>query len=398
MAEFEYTASDAELRRVSGIVSAPSRGDALRVLMEQQLTPVLLQQHSHTNVRHGRVRSSVLASAYSMLADQLETGVPLLNALQVLEEQSDSETFRHSLNHVADRVSDGAGLADAMEQQTGIFGPLDTSVIRAGEEGAFLPDALRRIAMVRERNEATNSRILGALAYPLLLVIVGTIVVVGMLTFFVPKFDPLFENLRKADAMPMSTLILLALSGFLKVWGLWLAAACGLGVMLSWKMLTGSTSRRLMDRALLRTWLIGPIIRDFAIARFCRILGSLLQNGVPMLRSLDIAAKAAANRELSESINAAAESVASGDSLTTPLASCGQFTGDILQMMQVAEQSNRLESVLLRVSEKLDVRAQQRLDLFVRMLEPALMLVMAIIVGFLVVALLMPVFESNGLV
>lgn len=166
----------------------------------------------------------------------------------------------------------------------------------------------------------------------------------------------------------------------------------------TWKHITGHAARRLFDIVSLRAWLIGPVVRDFAISRFCRVLGSLLQNGVPMLRSLEIARTAAANHLMSESIAAASESVVSGRSLAQPLASSGQFTADVIQMLHVAEQSNKLESVLLNISEQLDSRAQRRLDLFVKMLEPALMLVMAIIVGFLVIALLMPVFESNGLV
>lgn len=398
MLEFEYTAVGANSERVAGVINAVTRGDAVRLLTEQSLIPVDLQQNAKRNEVSGHVRSPALAAAYSMLADQLETGVPLLNALRVLEEQADSSTFRFSVNKVSEEVANGAGLADAMEQQPRIFGLLETSVIRAGEEGAFLPEALRRIASVRERNEATKSCIVGALAYPALLVAVGAIVVTGMLTFFVPKFEPLFDSLRRADAMPLPTTILLAVSGFLQSYGIWLlAAAVGAAVLLR-NTISAAAFRRWTDRTLLRTWLVGPVVRDFAISRFCRVLGSLLQNGVPMLKSLEVSKAAASNYILSESIGTAAESVASGNSLSSPLAASGQFTSDVLQMMQVAEQSNRLESVLLNIAERLDVRAQRRLDLFVRMLEPALMLVMAVIVGFLVVALLLPVFESNGLV
>jgi len=398
MPDFHYQALTADAERVTGVIDAAARGDALRELSERGLTPVELRGTVTTAAKQRRVRPAALANAWAMLADQLETGVPLLKALQVLVEQSDSQAFREIMNDLTEEVANGSALADAMEQHPSVFGTLETSVVRAGEEGAFLPESLRRIAAVRERAEATRSRIMGAIAYPALLVAVGAIVVTGMLTFFVPKFEPLFDSLRKADAMPLATTILLTVSGFLQQYGLWLVGGLMIALAASWSRLTGPAARRLLDTTLLRTWVIGPIVRDFAISRFCRVLGSLLQNGVPMLRSLDIARMAAANHLMSESIGAASESVVAGKSLAQPLADSGQFTGDVVQMLHVAEQSNKLESVLLSISDKLDVRAQRRLDLFVKMLEPALMLVMAVIVGFLVIALLMPVFESNGLV
>jgi len=398
MFDFHYIALTAESDRVSGVLNAVARGDALRQLTERSLTPIDLRQGSQSIGSSRRVRPAILGNAYSMLADQLETGVPLLKSLQVLVEQSDNQAFRSVMTDLTEEVANGSALADAMQQHSMVFGQLETSIVRAGEEGAFLPEALRRIAAVRERTEATKSKIMGAMAYPTLLIVVGTVVVTGMLTFFVPKFEPLFDSLRKVDAMPFATTLLLGISGILQRYGIWLLIGSAAAIAIGWKHLTGPTARRTLDTVLLRTWIVGPVIRDFAISRFCRVLGSLLQNGVPMLRSLEIARTAAANHQLSESIAAAAESVVGGRSLAEPLAASGQFTGDVLQMLHVAEQSNKLESVLLSISEKLDVRAQRRLDLFVKMLEPALMLVMAIVVGFLVIALLMPVFESNGLV
>ncbi len=398
MYEFHYKALTAESVRVNGVLNAIARGDALRQLAEQSLTPVDLRQGTQSIGSRQRVRPAVLANAYGMLADQLETGVPLLKSLQVLVEQSDNQAFRSVMTDLTEEVANGSALADAMQQHSTVFGQLETSIVRAGEEGAFLPEALRRIAAVRERTEATKSKIMGAMAYPALLIVVGTVVVTGMLTFFVPKFEPLFDSLRKVDAMPFATTLLLGISGILQRYGIWLLIGSSAAIAIGWKHLTGPTARRTLDTVLLRTWIVGPVVRDFAISRFCRVLGSLLQNGVPMLRSLEIARTAAANHQLSESIAAAAESVVGGRSLAEPLAASGQFTGDVLQMLHVAEQSNKLESVLLSISEKLEVRAQRRLDLFVKMLEPALMLVMAIVVGFLVIALLMPVFESNGLV
>lgn len=398
MIDYQYEALNSDSDRIAGVISAGTRGDALLQLQSRELTPIRLSESSSRITFSRGIRSSAVAASWAMLADQLETGVPLLSALQVLDEQTENSALQSILRDLADAVANGSPLAGALEQHSSVFSPLETSIVRAGEEGAFLPEALRRIAAVRERNEETRSRILGAMAYPALLMVVGFLVVTGMLTFFVPKFEPLLDSLRKADAMPWPTTALLGISEFLQHYGAILLLAVGVAVFIGRQRLAGPPARRLLDTCTLKLWFVGPLIRDFAIARFCRVLGSLLQNGVPMLRSLEIAKGTAANHLLSDSIAAASESVVSGKSLARPLAASGQFSGDIVQMLYVAEQSNKLESVLLSISDKLDVRAQRRLDLFVKMLEPALMLVMAVVVGFFVIALLMPVFESNGLV
>jgi general secretion pathway protein F/type IV pilus assembly protein PilC len=168
-------------------------------------------------------------------------------------------------------------------------------------------------------------------------------------------------------------------------------------IVIAKSLIPAEKIRMFRDRHSLRMKGIGPVVQSLAIARFCRVLGTLLQNGVPMLKSLEIARSATGNRVLSETIAAAAENIGAGKSLSIPLAASGHFPADVLEMLSVAEQSNRLESVLLKLADKLESRSQLRLDMLMKLLEPLMMVVMAIVVGFLVIALLMPVFEGNGL-
>ncbi len=397
MSQFTFSAINGSGQKVLGQLNAASRGDALQALAQQALMPLTLMEAKIAPLRGQRVKPSAIAAACSLLADQLDTGVPLLKALRVMGQHTSSAGLKTALARIAERVADGSTLADAMTEHGTLFGELEVSMVRAGEEGGFLDESLRRLAIVRERQEEIRGRLLSALAYPALLVVVGSIVVIGMLTFFVPKFEPLFESLRQSNRMPLPTTILLALSGFLQSWGLPLLVLIVVAIVVAKSLIPVERIRLFRDRHSLKMKGIGPVVQSLAIARFCRVLGTLLQNGVPMLKSLEFARSATGNRILSQTIAAAAENIGAGKSLSIPLAASGHFPADVLEMLSVAEQSNKLESVLLKLADKLESRSQLRLDMLMKLLEPLMMVVMAVIVGFLVIALLMPVFEGNGL-
>lgn len=401
MPQFDYIALDAAGRRIPGSLVASARAEALRMIEQLSLTPLSLSEtRSFRSVFRSSkrsVRPAAVANAFSLLADQLETGVPLLKALQVLARQSSDPALQRILSEVCEKVADGTPLASAFAGFPDVFGSLETSIVQAGEEGGFLEDSLRRLASVRERHQEIRAKLISVLAYPLLLTIVGAIVVTGMLVFFVPKFEPLFDSLRQTGQMPWPTELLLFVSHLLQKWGLLIGA----GVVVSIGLVRWAIPQEKMlewrDQAVIRLKGLGPVLTIFGVARFCRILGTLLQNGVPILRSLEIARHATGNRVLSRAIAEASESIARGKALSGPLAASGFFTPDVLEMLSVAEQSNRLEPVLLRLADKLETRGHQRLDVLMRLLEPMLMLALAIVVGFLVVALLLPVFEGNGM-
>lgn len=397
MSQFSYSAIDRSGHRVLGQLNAATRGEALQTLAQQVLTPLTLTENYTTPLRTLKVKPAAIAAACSLLADQLDTGVPLLKALRVMEQQTSSPGLKTSLARIAERVADGTSLASAMSEHSGLFGDLEVSMVRAGEEGGFLDESLRRLAAVRERQEEIRSRLLSALAYPALLTVVGCLVVVGMLTFFVPKFEPLFESLRQSNRMPLPTTLLLAISATLKTIGLPVLLVTFGAIYGLRTIVPANKIRAFRDRTLIRLSGVGPVLRSLAIARFCRVLGTLLQNGVPMLKSLEIARNATGNQVLSETIAFAAENIAAGKSLAGPLAMSGQFPSDVIEMMSVAEQANKLEPVLLKLADKLEERSRARLEVLLKLLEPLMMVVMAIVVGFLVIALLMPVFEGNGL-
>jgi general secretion pathway protein F len=397
MPQFQYTARSLNGRLVDGVLAADSRQEVLGLLAKQSLLPVSVgEAKAGRSLQMRRVRGAVLASMFEMLADLLESGVELLKAIDVLIEQTAHPVLKATLEDLRKQVADGRPLADSMKCHPAVFSELSVSIVRAGEEGGFLEDSLKRIADFTEKQEELRGRVLGALAYPLFLLIAGAVVVTGMVVFFVPKFAPLFDRMRAEGTLPTSTILLLGLSDFLRTYGAWLViVGCGLAFVTRQQM-QSEHARRWIDTARLRIRGVGSVVRSLAMARFCRVLGTLLKNGVPMLKSLRIARDATGNVVLSQAIADAADNVSSGKSLSEPLRACGEFPREILEIIAVGEQSNRLETVLLNLADKLEHRTQRRLDVLMKLLEPSLMLVMAVVIGFLVMALLLPVFESSG--
>jgi general secretion pathway protein F/type IV pilus assembly protein PilC len=333
---------------------------------------------------------------YSQLADLLRSGVPLLRSLELLEKRTSQPALQRAVRLVKEQVADGTHLADAMRQQPHAFSELAVSMVRAGEEGGFLEDVLKRVAVFADQQQELKSRVIGAAAYPLFLVVMGTIIVTAMLVFFVPKFEPIFDRMSSRGELPWATTALMGFSGFLQDYGVLLLA--GLIVAVGFSVGYGRTEagRLNWDRLTLRVYGLGPIVRSLAIARFCRILGTLLHNGVPILRGLRIAKDAAGNRLLSRAIAAATENISAGRSLAQPLSASGQFPEEIAEMIAVGEEANNLEQVLIDVADSLEQHAKRNIDLFVRLLEPVMLLIIAGLILFVVVGLLLPIFQSSG--
>lgn len=395
MPQFHYIARDPAGQKVTGTLEAATRREALAALAGKQLFPVEVGGSARVERkgRYRRVSAAVLAPALSQLSDLLGSGVPLLRALDVLRQQTSHATLREVLGEIHRQVQDGTSLADAMGQYPQVFGEMAISMVRAGAEGGFLEGALARVAEFTETQEDLKNRTIGAMAYPCFLGAVGAIVVVILLIFFVPKFESLFENMRKRGELPLVTEWLLTASAVAWEWSLWLVLGGGLAGWSLWQWLDTDRGRTWRDLVKLRFPLLGKIFRSLAVARFCRVLGTLLHNGVPILRALDISSDATANRILAETIRRATENISAGQPLAQPLAACGHFPTTVVEMISVAEEANTLEKVLLNIADSLERRTWRQIDLAVRLLEPIMLLLIAGVVLLLVIALLLPMFK-----
>ena len=251
------------------------------------------------------------------------------------------------------------------------------------------------MAEFTETQDDLKKRTIGAVAYPVFLAIVGTIIVAILVIFFVPKFSELFARLRERGELPLLTELLLATSGMLRRWGILMLAAAVAAGWWARRWLRTDTGRWWRDRVRLHLPLAGPVFLGLAVSRFCRVLGTLLHNGVPILRSLEISRDATGNRVLAAAIGEATENISAGQPLAGPLGASGQFPPVVVEMIGVAEQANNLETVLLSIADSMERRTWRRLDLTVRLIEPILLLILAAVILVLVIALLLPVLKMS---
>ena len=397
MPEFAYTARDPAGRKVSGKLSAASQAEVLSALGQQALFPLEVKADAPASStwRGRRIKAQLMATTYGQLADLLRSGVPLLRSIEVLKKQTSHNGLVEVLGDLHHQVEDGKTMAESMSRYPRVFSEMAISMVRAGSEGGFLEEALDRVGDFTEKQEDMKSRTLGAVAYPIFLGVIGTLVVIGLLVFAVPKFDGLFARLRDRGELPAPTEWLLAFSSILQRWWIPLLAILIGGVMAIRHRLSTDEGRRWLDRMRLKMPLAGPIFLNLAVARFCRVLGTLLKNGVPIIKSLEISSDATGNRVLATAIRDAAENISAGESLAAPLASCHHFPPAVVEMISVAEEANSLDTVLVDIADGLERRTWRQLDLFVRLLEPLMLLVLAMVVLLLAIALLLPVIKMS---
>jgi len=398
MPDFQYTARELSGREVTGLLTAGSEQEAINSLAVKSLFPTQIAL-ADTEVRQQqavtkRVSARNIALVYSQLSDLLASGVPLLRSLEILEQQSSRPAITAVLQDVRQQVSEGTRLADAMRRHPKAFNELSLSMVRAGEEGGFLEDSLKRVSIFTEHQEDLKNRVMGAMIYPLFLMGTCLVIVTLILIYLVPQFKPIFERLDERGELPWATVSLLSTSAFLQEYGIWLLLAIVALGMWAYNYTKSEEGRLLTDGWKLKIKGLGPIVRSLAIARFCRILGTLLKNGVPILQSLRIGKDAAGNKVLSAAIGAAAENISAGKSLAHPLGSSGHFPREVVEMIAVGEEANNLEQVLLNISENMEQRTYRELDMFVKLLEPVMLLFMGVIILYIMIALLLPVMMS----
>ena len=398
MPDYSFTALAPTGQRTQGTLTAGSEREALSQLDARGLFPLKIVAADESASRRWmgkRIKSRVVAHMFSQLADLLRSGVPLLRSLEILERQTSQPTLQEVLRDVHMTVSDGTTLSDALAKHPQAFSELAVSMVKAGQEGGFLEDVLERIAIFSENQEDLKAKVVGAIAYPAFLMIVLVVVIVAVVMFVVPLFEPMFKRLEEKNELPSLTVGLIGTSKFLiSYW--WIAAAMiAAAVYFFREWAKTESARRKLDALRIKMPLIGPVFLSYALSRFTRILGTLLHNGIPILVSLRIAKDSTGNRILAEAIDKAADNVTAGDSLAKPFGECPYFPRDIVAMVGVGEESNNLEKVLLDVANSLEKRTNRNLDLFVRLLEPMMLLVMAALIMMVVAGLMLPVFKLS---
>lgn len=391
MPKFQYTARNLSGGKVSGNVEAEGEIAAARLLENRELFPIDVwspeAEGSATSFRR-RISSRDLGVMYGQLSDLLASGVPLLRSLKSLVKSTVNKRLAVVLREIHNEVADGQSLHKSMAGHQDIFPTLHTVMVQAGERASFLDDVLESLSVFLERLDELQGKVLGALVYPSMLVLLGGSVMIGALVFFVPKFEPMLAGIDK----PMPTEIVFLLSESVRRY--WLIIAAGIGGLIAffWSVLQSQAGKQAMERWRLKIPVAGNALRMVAITRFCRILGTMLANGVPILQALAISRDATGSALLAKNIDEAIENVRAGEPLTEPLKAGGMFPEQVIAMISVAEESNQMQKVLLQIADSVERRTNQQVDQAVRLIEPAILCLVAAGIGFLALGLLLPIF------
>jgi type II secretion system protein F len=411
MPQFHYQATTPQGKMVEGVMEAGEERMVAARLHDQGYLPLRIRLPGQAEARaaaqprlalpslplpgRGRVRQKDLQIMTRELATLVSAGLPLDRALSVLTNITDREELKRAVGQILRLVQQGKSLAEALAEYPKIFPPLYVNMVKAGELGGFLDTALQRLADYLERAQEVQNEIKSALAYPVLLVVVGGLSIILMFTFVLPKFAVIFKDV--GDALPASTRLLLFISNVLRSywWALVLAGVAGwFGLR---RYVATPHGRFAWDRWRLRLVIFGELVLKREVAQFARTLGTLLKSGVPLLQALEVVADVAGNQVIRRGLTEARGGVREGQGISGPLGRSGVFPTLALQMVSVGEETGRLDEMLMRVAEYYERETFSQLKRLISLVEPLLIVVMGLIVGFVVVSMLLGIFSVNDM-
>jgi type IV pilus assembly protein PilC len=343
-----------------------------------------------------RVTAKDLVIFSRQFATMIDAGLPLVQCLEILATQLDNAEFKRVLMDVKGSVEGGSTFADALRKHPKVFDDLYVNLIAAGEVGGILDVILSRLSGFLEKAEKLKGKVKGAMTYPVVVIIIATLVVTGLLVFIVPIFEDMFADF--GEALPLPTRIVVILSDFIKnYWYLIIGFIVGsiVGVNRAYQTRRG---RRIIDRFLLRIPVFGDLIRKTAVARFTRTLGTMLSSGVPILEGLEVVSKTSGNVIIEDAVMKARTSLSQGKTLADPLMETDVFPGMVTQMIAVGEATGALDTMLSKIADFYEDEVDASVDSLTAMIEPLLMVFLGVVVGGLVIALYLPIFQLAGTV
>jgi len=405
MALFVYHATDASGKSVKGTLEARDKKALVDRLQEMGYFPIRIGSYGMEKARSAagsrrslfrkRVPAQCIVGFTQELSDMLDAGLPLDRALSILAELEKNETFRDVLESIHKGIQSGGTFAGCLEEHPELFSEVYINTVRAGEAGGSLEIVLARLKKFIEETRRLKEDIRSALIYPLLLTVVGGGAVALMLLVFIPKFSVILDDM--GGVMPLSTQILLNISGALTSYWYIILAFIGASALALRFIIRTREGRRRFDGLKLRLPLFGPILTKAAVSRFARTLGALMQGGLPILESLNIAVKTMGNAYMAGEMGPVVDGVRRGRGLSVPLRESAVFPALAVHMLAVGEETGRLDDTLLRLSDKFDRDVSTAVKRLLSLLEPLIILVMAVIVGFVVISLLLAVFSLNDM-
>jgi type IV pilus assembly protein PilC len=393
MPVFSYSARALSGDLQSGEIDLPTREEVVGYLRKQKLIPVAVRAKPRDiNISFGTgVKTRDIVIFTRQFATMINSGLPLVQSLQILAEQTENKKFAEIINAVLYDIESGQTLADALRKHPKVFTDLYTNMVAAGEAGGILDTILNRLATFLEKNDALVRKIKGAMTYPAVMLFV----VIGATTVLLWKVVPVFAGIfmDAGMALPMPTRVVLGVSDFLQNYILYMFLGCIAGAFLLKRYYGTPSGRLVIDRSLLRFPVLGPLIRKSAVSRFTRTLGTLVSSGVSILDGLEITARTAGNRVIHDAVMASRASIAGGATIAEPLRASGVFPPMVVQMINVGEQTGGLDEMLAKIADFYDDEVDAAVQALTSVLEPIMIVVMGIVIGGMVIAMYMPMFD-----
>jgi type IV pilus assembly protein PilC len=392
MPQFSYTARDVKGALKSATIEAKDTQDVAAQLRKLRMTVVKIEAVAAVKTSTtGSIPMRDIVIFTRQFSTMINSGLPLVQALDILSKQSESKVLQVVTKQVVFDVESGSTVSDALSKHPNAFSGLYVNMVAAGEAGGILDTILLRLAGFMEKNDALVRKVKGAMIYPTVIMSVAGIAICVLLIFVIPVFKGMFED--AGQALPLPTQIVIAMSEFLTGnWYLVIAGVAGavFGIRSYYKTSAGEL---MIDRLMLRTPILGDVLKKSAVSRFTRTLGTLISSGVSILEGLEITAKTAGNRVISDAIMASRVSIAGGDTISAPLARSQVFPPMVISMIAVGEQTGGLDEMLTKIADFYDEEVDSAVSGLLSLLEPVMIVFLGVVVGGMVVAMYLPIFD-----
>ncbi len=392
MPQFTYTARAVNGELKSATIDAPSRDDVIKQLRQLKLNVVKIDEGTaNRKKRGGSIKMRDVVIFTRQFSTMINAGLPLVQALDILAQQSENPALKDVTRQVVFDVESGNTLADAMRKHPKAFSELYVNMVAAGEAGGILDTILMRLAVFMEKNDALIRKVKGAMIYPGVIMTVAAIAITVLLIFVIPTFQSMFASAN--IALPLPTRIVIGMSHGLKTY--WYMVLAGIiGIVVSIKRYYRTPGGKLnIDRLMLKLPVLGDVLRKSAVSRFTRTLGTLISSGVSILDGLEITAKTSGNRVIQDAIMESRASIAGGDTIAAPLKKSAVFPAMVISMIAVGEQTGGLDEMLTKIADFYDEEVDAAVSGLLALMEPVMIVFLGVVVGGMVVAMYLPIFD-----
>lgn len=401
MSIYKYRAKNGPTNIVEGTVDAKTKDEAIEKINQMGYVPVRVEETVASEQRKtavlnkafGRVSGRQITVFSRQMASLLKSGVPILNAIHIIGEQSDSPNLKAILGNIYKEIKEGKTFSDALSRYTNLFSTLYISTVRTGENSGRLQEVLMRIADYRQKQEEIISRVRAALAYPVLMVIVGIATIIFMFTFVMPRLTQIFASMEQN--LPLPTTILISITTFLRKRGLWVFIVLAIFVLLFRRQAKTKAGKFAISLFELKLPVIGEFILKAQLSRFSRALELLIRSGVPILKAIEVSVPLLENEILKQKMSVSYKELEHGQSLGRSLKGLKVIPAFMSNLITVGEESGRIEEALGEVATAYERDTDEALKIMTSLLEPVIILVMGLVVGFIVISMLLPIFQIN---